>query len=35
MLTHRNLVANPQQLRLVSTIDPGARTLAVLPFSHI
>jgi acyl-CoA synthetase (AMP-forming)/AMP-acid ligase II len=35
MLTHRNLVANLQQLRPVSTIDPGTRMLAVLPFSHI
>ena len=35
ILTHRNLVANMQQLRSVSMIDPGVRTLAVLPFSHI
>jgi acyl-CoA synthetase (AMP-forming)/AMP-acid ligase II len=35
ILTHRNLVANLQQLRPVSTIEPGARTLAVLPFFHI
>jgi acyl-CoA synthetase (AMP-forming)/AMP-acid ligase II len=35
ILTHRNLVATVQQLRPVSMIDPGVRTLAVLPFSHI
>jgi acyl-CoA synthetase (AMP-forming)/AMP-acid ligase II len=35
ILIHRNLVANLQQLRPVSTIEPGARTLAVLPFFHI
>jgi acyl-CoA synthetase (AMP-forming)/AMP-acid ligase II len=35
ILTHRNLVANLQQLRSVLQVDPGTRTLAVLPFFHI
>jgi acyl-CoA synthetase (AMP-forming)/AMP-acid ligase II len=35
ILTHRNLVANLQQLRAVTLVEPGARVLAVLPFFHI
>jgi acyl-CoA synthetase (AMP-forming)/AMP-acid ligase II len=35
ILTHRNLVANLQQLRSVVRMPPGARMLAVLPFFHI
>jgi acyl-CoA synthetase (AMP-forming)/AMP-acid ligase II len=35
MLTHRNLVANLQQLHPLSPVEPGLRMLAVLPFSHI
>ena len=35
ILTHRNLVANLQQLRQVFLIAPGTRSLAVLPFFHI
>jgi acyl-CoA synthetase (AMP-forming)/AMP-acid ligase II len=35
ILTHRNLVANLQQMRSVVTMPPGMRLLAVLPFFHI
>ena len=35
ILTHRNLVANLQQLGPVKQVEPGNRVLAVLPFFHI
>ena len=35
ILTHRNLVANLQQLRAITVVDPGERGVAVLPFFHI
>ncbi|MFC4139636.1 MULTISPECIES: AMP-binding protein [unclassified Microbacterium] len=35
MLTHRNLVANVEQVRPVTDIDENDRLLAVLPFFHI
>lgn len=35
MLTHRNLVANVAQSRVVLDLSPSDRVLAVLPFFHI
>ena len=35
MLTHRNLVANLQQIAAMGEVDDGTRILAVLPFFHI
>jgi acyl-CoA synthetase (AMP-forming)/AMP-acid ligase II len=35
ILTHRNLVANLQQVHALRQIGDGDRVLAVLPFSHI
>ena len=35
ILTHRNLVANLQQIAAVMTVNPDTRILAVLPFFHI
>ena len=35
LLTHRNLVANLQQLHAITDVDPGSRGVAVLPFFHI
>ena len=35
MLTHRNLVANVHQCRVVIELHPDDRVLAVLPFFHI
>ncbi|QEO16229.1 4-coumarate--CoA ligase family protein [Agromyces intestinalis] len=35
MLTHRNLVANVQQVRPAFDLEAGDRMLAVLPFFHI
>jgi acyl-CoA synthetase (AMP-forming)/AMP-acid ligase II len=35
LLTHRNLVANLQQVRCLGPVGAGTRLLAVLPFFHI
>jgi long-subunit acyl-CoA synthetase (AMP-forming) len=35
LLTHRNLVANLQQVCAVTQVGPGTRFVAVLPFFHI